>query len=176
MLPLTLGQGYMQSSVMGLRPPFHDMFIDDLQALVDTSGSHARQDHPQLWGRSAPEAPPNVASALRDDALLLRAIGAGLSAEQRGGVPPVVLGKLSLSRQAESLVLEGMEKPHRVMDMARQARSPGHSLLIYTVCGALIGRSAPGRLFIEDLGEALMIPVTLLRAIRPTMPQRNLAA
>jgi hypothetical protein len=146
--------------------------IDDIETLVEDMSQRARNEYPAWWKRGQSEADGGVAAAFGGDPLLLAAIAAGLAADgARDRITPGAFGPFSARCRAS--IVRRMKRPARPLDIARRVKSPRRALLIYAACRKLVGRTAAGRVFVEDLGEALMIPVALLRQMKVRLPRPN---
>jgi hypothetical protein len=138
--------------------------IDGLEKLVDELARCARVEHSAWWKEDGRRPVGGLAAVLGGDPLLLEAIAAGLAAEGPGRRASDAIGPFSA--RCRALMLRRMRNPLRPMDIARRVDSPWRALVIYTVCRTFIGRTAAGRVVVEDLGEAFMIPLALLREIK----------
>jgi uncharacterized membrane protein YebE (DUF533 family) len=158
--------------------PLEDRVVDRVRYAVDylveseTAHAHAGQVTAQSDGSGgrAAEFPD-----LMSNASVLAAIGAciALGKEEhaaRRAALTLDLYSLGLPESRRSRIIAHAAHPQRPIWLASGVRDRRLTLWMYATCRTLVENTARGRVFVEDVAEALRIPVKEIRVLKQKLP------
>lgn len=101
--------------------------------------------------------------------VLVQAWVAALVADRGADGARRVLGahRFALGSEARREALALVERPPRLFELADRVHGTNLALTVYRVAlGTIDGQRPSGRVFLDDLAEALLLPPTLIRALQ----------
>ena len=112
---------------------------------------------------------------LMSEPTVLAAIGAAIALGRdehaaRRSALTLDLYSLGLPESRRAQLIAHAEHPQRPMWLASGVYDRRLALWMYATCRVLVENTARGRVFLEDLGEALRIPLLELRELKQMLP------
>lgn len=137
--------------------------IDDHHPRLHHLTSRVCHDNPGWWQAAG------ASGAGPDDELVATALAAALLADRGEAGAYAEVGRLPLHGIKASLrqrLEEALAGAPVVRDLAGRVRGPCQALGVYLAARSVIdGSRPPGRVFLEDLSEALLMPPVLVRQL-----------
>ena len=161
----------MQRDNLKLVSPAEDRALDRIRSAVGLFVDETT-DQPRGTGNGAVRFQHEDPMA---EPVMLAAIGAALATRGKGqdgrrSALTLDLYSFGLPETRRARIIQHAVHPQRPMWLASGIRDQRLALWIYAVCRAIVEDTARGRVFLEDLAEALHIPVRDLRILKQTLP------
>ena len=161
----------MQRDSLQIVQPEEDRAVDRVRSAVDSL----------VGGESGSQGSAGAVSYriqrmnLMTEPAILAALGSALAvdreeADARRAALSLDLHAFGLAETHRAAIARHASHPQRPMWLASSVRDQRLAVWMYVACRMLVEDTPAGRVFLEDLGEALHIPVRDLRILKQMLP------